>query len=122
MFPGQLLRNPAARTEVSRQCNIVLDTVAAILQDGSTDPRATGYALFLAGFAATDYDSKVRAITLLSAMEERCVSDNGKRARELLVAVCEEQRQRVLGGGRAEEVDWILFARARRMETFNFGL
>lgn len=101
---------------------MVLDMTAAMLQDGSIDPRTTGYAVFLAGFAATDYDTKVRAITLSSALEERCVSDNGRRARELLVAVCEEQRQRVLGGGRAEDVDWILFARARGMETFNFGL
>lgn len=122
MFPGQLLRNAGARPEVARHCQNVLDMTTLILRDGATDPRSTGFAVFLAGYAASDYDTKIRAINLLQALEDRGVSNNARRARDLLVAVCEEQRQRVLAGGRAEEVDWLLLAQARRMETLDFGL
>jgi len=122
MFPGQLLRNAGARPEVTRHCQNVLDMAESILRDGASDPRVTGFAIFLAGCSATDYDTKIRAIGLLQALEERSISRNVKRGRELLIAVCEEQRQRVLAGGRAEEVDWLLFARARNMETIDFGL
>jgi len=122
MFPGQLLRNSTARPEVARHCHYVLDLTTTILQDGVAEPRVAGLAVFLAGFAATDYESKVRAIQLLHSFEERSLCDNVRRARELLIAVCEEQRQRVLAGGRAEEIDWLLFARARSMELLDFGL
>lgn len=36
--------------------------------------------------------------------------------------VFEEQRMRVLNGGRAEEVDWIDVAKAKGMGVVNFGL
>jgi len=122
MFSGQLLRNAGARPEVERHCQNVLDMAESIFREGASDPRVTGFALFLAGYSATDYDTKIRAINLLQALEGRGISRNAKRGRALLIAVCEEQRQRVLAGGRAEEVDWLVFARARNMETLDFGL
>ena len=76
----------------------------------------------MVGFASPDAETKSRALALLRVMEGTGISRNATRSRELLSMVFEEQRVRVLNGGRAEEADWIDVAKAKGMGVVNFGL
>ena len=76
----------------------------------------------MAGFASADPVTQTRAIELLKVMEGTGISRNATRSRELLSMVFDEQRAKVLSGGRAEEVDWIDVSRAKGMGVVNFGL
>jgi hypothetical protein len=80
------------------------------------------FPIFLAGVASEDTETKQKAIATIRIMEGTGISKNATRSRELLVAVCEEQRDRVARGGRAEEVDWISLAKSKGMGVVNFGL
>lgn len=80
------------------------------------------FPIFLAGFASEDTETKTRAISLMRLMEGTGISRNATRSRELLAAVYDEERQRVLAGGRPEEVDWIDLAKVKGMGVVNFGL
>lgn len=76
----------------------------------------------MAGFATPDLEAKMHAINLMRAMEGTGISRNATRSRELLVAVCEEQRARAMAGDNPEDVDWISFAKSRGLGVVNFGL
>lgn len=80
------------------------------------------FPVFIAGFANLEMETQSRALELLRVMEGTGISRNATRSRELLSMVFDEQRARVLNGGRAEEVDWIDVSKAKGMGVVNFGL
>jgi hypothetical protein len=122
MFPGQMLVNPSAQAEVAPHCDNVLVLASSLEPNETFDRHIIVFALFLAGVATTDTNSKIQAMNLIAVVESHGIGQNAKRARELLRIVCEEQRQRLIEGGRAEEVDWITVSQARGLEILNCGL
>lgn len=123
MFPGQRLYNlPEERAEIAHHCSRILTIASLVVEAQDFDQHHIVFPLFLAGFATTDGNAKLHAIHLMQAMEGTGISRNSTRSRDLLVGVCDEQRRRVLVGGRAEEVDWIAFARSSGLGVVNFGL
>lgn len=123
IYPGQPFHLSATQSQETRLHSLKILSIAdAAVRSQNYDHHQLVFPLFLTGFAATDMETKSRAISLMRVMEGTGISRNPTRSRELLVAVCEEQRLRVLRGGRAEEVDWISFARAKGMSVVNFGL
>lgn len=123
MYPGQQLHNnDAVRNEISHACSNILSMATTTVESQNFDRHPIVFPIFLVGFAVPDTDTKLHAIHLMRSMEGTGISRNASRSRELLIAVCEEQRLRAMAGGRAEEVDWISYARSRNMGVVNFGL
>lgn len=123
MYPGQQFHNiPEIQDEVSQRCATILSLTTAVVDAQDFDRHHIVFPIFLAGFVTKEAEGKLHAINLLRAMEGTGISRNATRSCELLVAVCEEQRIRILSGGRAEEVDWITLAKSRGLGVVNFGL
>jgi len=123
MFPGQQLQNTLdIQNEVAHRCSTILSLANSVVEAQNFDQHHVVFPIFVAGFATPDPDAKVHALKLMRAMEGTGISRNATRSRELLTAVCEEQRIRVMTGTRPEEVDWIVLAKARGMGVVNFGL
>jgi len=108
--------------EIAHRCANILSLASAVVEAQNFDQHHIVFPIFVAGVAAQDTDAKVHAINLIRAMEGTGISRNATRSRELLVAVCEEQRARVMAGGHASEVDWITLAKSRGLGVVNFGL
>ena len=83
---------------------------------------ASIFPLFLAGVASTQPDAKIQAIDIMKAIVSGGIGQNTFRTRQLLAAVCEEQRRVVNSGGRMEHVDWLEVARERGLSVVNCGL
>ncbi|PNS20517.1 hypothetical protein CAC42_5967 [Sphaceloma murrayae] len=122
MFPGQPFSNPSLSAEVARQCRHVLALAQTVLQTGLWGRPPLVFAVFLAGVASPEAEIKSAAIQIIREFERNSFNRNVRGAKELLMTVCEEQRQRVIHGGRQEEVDWLELARSRQMEIVDFGL
>lgn len=123
MYPGQQCHNsPAIQNEVQHHCATILSLVGGTVESQNFDQHQVIFPLFLGGFASADPDAKIHAINLMQAMEDTGIGRNVTRSLELLIAVCEEQRRNMMTGRRAEEVDWIVYAKARDMGLVNFGL
>lgn len=85
--------------------------------------RHVGFPLFMAGVATTQPDTKIQAMNLMTAFQrEGGIGQNTYRTRQLLIAVCEEQRAMVGAGGRMEQVDWLALAKERGLSVVNCGL
>lgn len=123
MYPGQQFHNtPDLKTEVAHRCATIISLATAVVEAHNFDQHHIVFPTFLAGVATQDPDLKMCAINIMRAMEGTGISRNASRSCELLVAVCEEQRSRVMSGGHAEEVDWITLAKSRGLGVVNFGL
>ena len=122
MFPSQMVTDQSTRLEIEQHCNKLLGLATSIVEDNVVNCHSIVFATLLAGSASINSESKRRAIQLVHAMEGRGISRNATRTRELLIAVCEEQRKCVLAGSRQEEVDMIALAKARGLEAVDFGL
>lgn len=126
MFPRQRL------IPLANQQNINLDTKTriahiltlggSVLASGDLERREPVFAIFMAGFAASNPDEKIQAIDLLKGFEGHGIGQNTSVVRQLLVACCEEQSQRVARGGRMEEVEWLVVGRERGLTVVNCGL
>ncbi|PSK43670.1 hypothetical protein B9Z65_7184 [Elsinoe australis] len=122
MFPGQAFSNPSLSAEVARQCRHVLALAQTVLQTGLWGRPPIIFAVFLAGVASPEAEIKSAAIQIIHEFEQNAFNRNVRRAKELLMTVCEEQRQKIIQGGRSEHVDWLQLARSRAMEIVDFGL
>jgi hypothetical protein len=114
--------NPTQRSETRLHSLKILSVADAAVALQNYDQHQLVFPVFIAGIASPDPEAKSRAIALLRVLEGTGISRNATRSRELLSTVFEEQRIRVLNGGRAEEVDWIDVAKVKGMGVVNFGL
>lgn len=122
MYPGQLLTNPSASAEVARQCRYVIQMSQSTFESGQWGIPAFVFAVFLAGVASPELEVKSAAIWYIEKFESMAIGQNASRTRHLLTTICEEQRQRVVQGGHAAEVDWLSVAKSRGLEVMTFGL
>ena len=126
MFPGQsripIANQQAVRADTERRINLIFTVAGQHIQAGQQDNRSTIFAVFIAGIATSFPDAKVHAIDLIKAFEGTGIGQNTYRTRQLLVAVCEEQRRHLVVGGNMEGVDWLVFARERGLTVVNCGL
>ncbi|KAF4553915.1 Hypothetical protein D9617_5g067900 [Elsinoe fawcettii] len=122
MYPGQAFSNPSFSAEVARQCRHILALAQTVVQTGLWGRPPLVFAVFLAGVATPEAEIKTAAIHIIQEFERNAFNKNVRRAKDLLLTVCEEQRQRIIHGGRAEEVDWLQLAQARQMDMVDFGL
>jgi hypothetical protein len=123
LYPTQPFHlNPSQRSETRLHSLKILSIADAAVALQNYDQHQLVFPVFIAGFASSDSETKARALALLRVMEGTGISRNATRSRELLSTVFEEQRIKVLSGGRAEEVDWIDVAKAKGMGVVNFGL
>lgn len=126
MFPSQRLIPVANQAVVAADTAVrvshILTLASTILANGDLDRREVAFPIFMAGFATSNPDAKVRAIDLLKSFEGHGIGQNTSVVRRLLVGVCEEQRRRFELGRRMEEVDWLRFGRERGLSVVNCGL
>ncbi|KAK4540263.1 hypothetical protein LTR36_009668 [Oleoguttula mirabilis] len=127
MFPGQRLIPTANQADLhadtERRCVAILTLASAYLEAGLMERRHVGFPVFMAGVATKQPDAKIQAMNIMTAFQrEGGIGQNTYRTRQLLVAVCEEQRVVVSAGGRMEQVDWLELAKERGLSIVNCGL
>jgi len=133
MFPSQRLHPvlpnnrqheaAAIQADIETRSISILHLASAHLEANLLERRHDMFPLFMAGVATASPDAKIQAIDLAKAFEVGGgIGQNTCRTRQLLVAVCEEQRRAVVAGGRMEQVDWMALARERRLNVVNCGL
>ena len=122
MFPGQMLVDAESIDETAQHCQNVLSLANSISTPVSKSSYWMIFALFLAGLATPDPQSKARAIHTIRAFESQSIGNHAQQTADLLLALCEEQGHRARAGGRPEEVDWLLFTEARGITIVDFGL
>ncbi|KAK6000308.1 hypothetical protein QM012_003940 [Aureobasidium pullulans] len=123
MYRGQ--RNhlsSSQRKEVANHCRHILSMAALVVAEKGTEQHHIILSVFLAGVnSASDHD-KNRAIGIIRAMEGTGISCNVTKSRELLEAVCAEQREKIQFGGSATDIDWVSFAKDSGIRLVNMGL
>lgn len=126
MFPNQRRIPTAAQQEVlndtDRRIRLTLSIASHQVESGHFEKRHTIFPVFMAGFATNSADLKLHAIDLIRAFEGKGIGQNTYRTRQLLVAVCEEQRRVANAGGRMEDVEWKVVAREKGLNVVNCGL
>ncbi|KAH0445659.1 hypothetical protein KCU90_g241, partial [Aureobasidium melanogenum] len=116
LYPTQPFHlTPSQRAETRLHSLKILSIADAAVALQNYDQHQLVFPVFIAGFANVDMETQSRAIELLRVMEGTGISRNATRSRELLSMVFDEQRARVMNGGRAEEVDWIDVSKATGM-------
>lgn len=126
MFPGQshipVANQSDIHADTERRILSIISVATAQLQQGRLDRRHVIFPLFMAGFATTQPDVKIRVLELIKTYEGSGIGQNTYRTRQLLTAVYEEQRRRANEGGSMEGVDWLFVARERSLTVVNCGL
>lgn len=126
MFTRQRHIPTAAQHEVAndteRRVRLILAMAAQQVESGHLERRKTVFPIFMAGFATFSSDSKLHAIDLIRAFEGKGIGQNTYRTRQLLVAVCEEQRKAINAGRQMEDVEWMAVAREQGLNVVNCGL
>lgn len=126
MFPGQR-RIPVANqsdihADTERRIVSIMSVATAQLHHGQLDRRHIIFPLFMAGFATTQPDIKIRVLDIIKTFEGSGIGQNTYRTRQLLTAVYEEQRRRANEGGSMEGVNWLVVAKERSLMVVNCGL
>ncbi|KAI5358545.1 Putative zn(2)-C6 fungal-type DNA-binding domain, fungal transcription factor [Septoria linicola] len=126
MFPGQrqipIANYVELQADTERRVLAILGIAGQQVEQGAVDQRNTVFAIFIAGVASTKGESKARAVDLIRAFEGHGIGQNTYRTRQLLVAVCEEQRLAASSGRRMQDVEWLTIARDRGLGVANCGL
>ncbi|KAK5110806.1 hypothetical protein LTR62_005517 [Meristemomyces frigidus] len=141
MFPSQRLLPLSNQQEIhhdtERRCHSILTLADEYVPGTRAESGAAGadtkairhlvLPLFIAGVATSSPETKTHAIHSMKAMESTAngaIGQNTYRTRQLLTAVCEEQRRAVERGRRMEEVDWFALGReeGRGWGVVNCGL
>lgn len=127
VFPGQRSIPVASQAEIQadteRRCIAILGMATEYIESNRIQCRHIVFPVLISGIATTQPDAKVQAIDLVRAFEVNGgIGQNTYRTRQLLVAVCEEQRRVVSTGGRMEQVDWMALANERGLRVTNCGL
>jgi hypothetical protein len=126
MFPTQPLiptANQAAyQADTATRVSHILTLTMSIHATGELDRREVVFPIFIAGVATTNPNAKATAIDLLKSYEGHGIGQNTSVVRKLLVAVCDEQRGRMAGGRRMEEVEWLRVGKERGLSVVNCGL
>lgn len=127
MFAGQRLIPTANQSDIcadtERRCLAILTMAGGYVEAGLMERRHVVFPVFIAGVATTQPDAKIQAMNLMTAFQrEGGIGQNTYRTRQLLIAVCEEQRAVVGVGGRMEQVDWMALAKERGLHIVNCGL
>ncbi|CAD0084070.1 unnamed protein product [Aureobasidium vineae] len=123
MYRGQrIYMTSTQRKEVANHCRHILSMAALVVAERGTEQHHIIFSVFLAGVNSANDHDKNRAIGIMRAMEGTGISCNVTKSRELLEAVCAEQRARADFGGNAAEVDWVSFAKERGFRIVNLGL
>lgn len=112
----------ALSTDLERRVSHILAIATHMLASGAVERRSIVLPIFIAGFATTVADAKLRAIDLIKGIERAGIGHNTSVTRQLLIAVCEEQGRRASSGGRLEEIDWLSVGRDRGLHVVNCGL
>ncbi|KAG9664156.1 hypothetical protein KCU95_g2147, partial [Aureobasidium melanogenum] len=123
MYNGQRNHMSAGqRKEVANHCRHILSMAALAVAEKGTEQHNLIFSIFLAGVNSANDHDKNRAIGLIRAMEGTGISCNVTKSRELLEAVCIEQRERIQFGGNVADIDWVSFAKERGIRLVNMGL
>lgn len=122
MYHGQLPTTPNVQAQIESHCRNILVMAQASIDTPHVDCYTTVFPIFIAGFATTSPDMKIRAVQLIHILERMSAWGNASRSREVLVAVCEEQSRRASSGVPLPDVDWIALSKERGLELVNFGL
>lgn len=122
MYSGQRLFSSRHAGLIARHCTMILDmTTESIKTQGASNHHLV-FGVFLAGFATGVQGERSRSLALLQAFEGTGIGVNATATRKLLEQIHKEQDGRVAVGGKAEEVDWIDFARHGGLQMVNLGL
>ncbi|THW32600.1 hypothetical protein D6D22_09533 [Aureobasidium pullulans] len=111
----------AQRREILFHCRLVLDKASAIIESEAPQPNHVVFPVFLAGVLSSNDHDRNRAIGLIRILESTAIGDGASRSRQLLEAICAEQRTLVQKGGNAAELDWISYAKARGLIILNMS-
>lgn len=126
MFPSQRTlpsaNKSALAADTETRVSHILTLTQSILESGDLARREVVFPCFIAGFATTDPNTKVRFVSLLRAFEGYGIGQNTSVVRKLLVGVYEEQRRGVESGRGMEGVEWLRWGRERGMSVVNCGL
>ncbi|KAF7188344.1 C6 finger domain transcription factor nosA [Pseudocercospora fuligena] len=126
MFRGQRQIPIASQydinTDTDNRAQAILHVASQQIENRKVASRQSVFPIFMAGFAAKNPDVKLHAIELIKAFEGYGIGSNTYRTRQLLVAVCEEQRRLASIGGRMEDVEWLVIAKERGLSVVNCGL
>ncbi|THW98470.1 hypothetical protein D6D13_10619 [Aureobasidium pullulans] len=108
--------------EISCHCRLVLAKASVIISSGATAQNYLIFPVFLAGVVSRNDQDKTHAIGLLRTLAKTGISRNACRSRQLLEAICVEQRRLVKCGGSAAELDWISYSDEMGLRSVNMGL
>ncbi|KAK1085588.1 hypothetical protein LTR33_002011 [Friedmanniomyces endolithicus] len=112
--------------DTERRCIGILTLASSYIDaEPLMEHRDAVFPVLMAGIATTQPDAKIQAMNIVKAMESPArggIGQNTFRTRQLLAAVCEEQRRVVGSGGKIEQVDWLALARERGLSVVNCGL
>ncbi|KAK0354024.1 hypothetical protein LTR91_025024 [Friedmanniomyces endolithicus] len=112
--------------DTERRCIGILTLASSYMEaEPFMELRHAVFPVLMAGIATTQPDAKIQAMNIIKAMESPArggIGQNTVRTRQLLAAVCEEQRRVVGAGGKIEQVDWLALARERGLSVVNCGL
>ncbi|KAI4785878.1 hypothetical protein E4T44_14002 [Aureobasidium sp. EXF-8845] len=123
MYRGQQMdASYLQHKEISFHCRLVLAKASLIVSSRATEQNYVIFPVFLAGVASSNDHDKNRAIGLIRAMERTGISFGACRSRQLLEAICMEQKRLVHCGGSAAEVDWISYSNGMGLRSVNMGL
>ncbi|KAI4853123.1 hypothetical protein E4T44_01037 [Aureobasidium sp. EXF-8845] len=108
--------------EISSHCRFVLAKANLIISSGATEQNYVIFPVFLAGVASSNDHDQNSAIGIIRALERTGISSGACRSRQLLEAICVEQRRLVQCGGSAAEVDWVSYSNEMGLRRVNMGL
>ncbi|KAI4725847.1 hypothetical protein E4T49_06409 [Aureobasidium sp. EXF-10728] len=122
MYPYQRLDGDAFATEDAHHCTYIIDTVRQSFIYNDKENHHLASALFLAGAATKVPAEKAAALIMLQEMEHAGLSGAVARVRHVLELVVRQQATREIGGGSADEVDWIELSRQHGLKNVVFGM
>jgi hypothetical protein len=124
MYPGQGRMPFANRQAIVTDMELRATKILTLAAPQAINPvhRNIIFPVFMAGVATSVESNKSAAIELIGRLEDTGIGRNTHRTKQLLVAVCEEQRRLVAVGGSQQEVEWLEIARANKLDVVNCGL
>ena len=123
IWPSQRLdTGPEFEAEISQCVAEILQTAEGVVNAGRLELRSMIFPLFMAGFASTDGNQKMKALDMISTMEKKSIGSNTTATRHALQIVYEQQTQRFMHTGHSLDVNWSDVMVEQGLQVVNFGL
>jgi Fungal specific transcription factor domain len=114
--------SPDYDTEIAIASNQILQMTSRILADDRHDYRFFVFPCFMAGYASTAGDLKLKALELIGRMDRVSIGRNTAATKKALGRVYEKQNERFMTTGQSLDVDWMDVIEEQNMLIVNFGL